>query len=540
LGLESDQILGRATSDYASERTEGEQHAENDARVIESGEVQVSDEVFTSPDGTQRVFQSSKAPLRDATGKIVGIAGVSVDVTDQRHTAEQLRISEQRLRLALQAGRMAVWDHDAINDKLAASPELNKVLGYPEDYPLTIEEVRSRYLPGQRERLLSRLQDTLSRGENYAEGELLYQHPDGSVRSYAISGEIILDEQGQVSRTTGVLLDISRLRTTEASLMEREAELQAALEAGKLAIVDFDHRTGLFRDSPRLNELYGYAPGEQLTLEHVRARYHPDEAELVRSRAKIEGSDPSLDSFRWIIRLLLPDGADRWVEGVGEYIRDESGAILRSRGVLMDVTERVRADRHQQLLIAELNHRVKNTLAVVQSIAVHSFRGSETGTQVKAFEQRLGALASVHNLLTRHNWEGTTLGEVMEESVRPFRQTHADAFTFHGPRIEVSPKTAVNLALAVTELATNALKYGALSAASGQVCIQWSLSDDGSFELSWRESGGPSVTKPERRGFGTRMIERVLANELQGSVELNFGPEGVSCTVRAPAQPSLN
>jgi two-component sensor histidine kinase len=127
----------------------------------------------------------------------------------------------------------------------------------------------------------------------------------------------------------------------------------------------------------------------------------------------------------------------------------------------------------------------------------------------------------------------------MEESVRPFRQTHADAFTFHGPRIEVSPKTAVNLALAVTELATNALKYGALSAASGQVCIQWSLSDDGSFELSWRESGGPRVTKPERRGFGTRMIERVLANELQGSVELNFAQEGLSCTVRAPTQPSL-
>lgn len=476
--------------------------------------------------------------LTEVCGRYGGALASARQLRDEAvRSTRMTEAIEQQLRLALRAGRMAMWDHDAIANRLTTSPELNALLGFPEDHPLTIEEVRANYLPGERERLLADVAAALERGELYAEGELRYRHPDGSVRTFVISAEIVLNAAGEFARTTGVLLDITHLRSTEQSLSERESELKAALDAGKLATVDFDHRTGRFGPSPRLNELYAYPPDHKLTLEDVRARYHPAARDQVFEQRDREAADPRRDKFHWTIRLLLPGERERWVEGVGEYLRDEAGGIARSRGVVMDVTERILAERHQNLLIAELNHRVKNTLAVVQSIARHSFRGAEQSGEVRAFEERLAALARAHNLLTRKNWEGATIGEVVEESIRPFLDAHSGAFDIAGPPVEVSPKTAVNLALALTELGTNAVKYGALSEAGGMVRIEWMLPQGSGFRLCWSEHGGPAVAAPERKGFGTRMIERALAVELEGEVELAFRPEGVTCTVTAATLP---
>jgi PAS domain S-box-containing protein len=194
--------------------------------------------------------------------------------------------------------------------------------------------------------------------------------------------------------------------------------------------------------------------------------------------------------------------------------------------------ERKRFERQQQLLVGELNHRVKNTLAIVQSLTHQSFHSSVPADEaIHRFEGRLEALAAAHSLLTRKNWEAATIADVAQAALAPFGSS--SRISIGGPDVQISPQTAVSLALALHELATNAAKYGALSNEGGRVSVSWTTAAD-RLRLDWREESGPPVTAPERRGFGTRMIERTLSAEFGGKVELEFRPEGVSCTVEAP------
>lgn len=193
--------------------------------------------------------------------------------------------------------------------------------------------------------------------------------------------------------------------------------------------------------------------------------------------------------------------------------------------------ERKSFERHQRLLVNELNHRVKNTLAIVQSLTHQSFRSAVPVEAVRTFEGRLEALAAAHNLLTRNNWKSATIADVAAAALDPF--CPPSRLEIAGPDVLIPPQTAVNVALALHELATNAVKYGALSNGAGTLSVHWTAADD-RLELTWTELGGPPVVVPERRGFGTRMIERTLAAEFGGSVDLEFRPEGVRCTVSAP------
>ncbi|HEX2552142.1 MAG TPA: HWE histidine kinase domain-containing protein [Microvirga sp.] len=197
-------------------------------------------------------------------------------------------------------------------------------------------------------------------------------------------------------------------------------------------------------------------------------------------------------------------------------------------------------ERDLRLLINELNHRVKNTLATVQSIASQTLRNApSTQAARQALEERLLALSRVHDVLTRESWEGAGLAEIVAQAVAPFRQQREDRVETRGPEVWLSPRMALAIAMALQELATNAVKYGALSNDAGTIAVTWSLEEGGAGEgwrlrLEWRERGGPPVSSPDRRGFGTRLIERSLAQDLGGRVEISFAPEGVVCVVDAP------
>jgi PAS domain S-box-containing protein len=194
--------------------------------------------------------------------------------------------------------------------------------------------------------------------------------------------------------------------------------------------------------------------------------------------------------------------------------------------------ERTRAERHQQLLVGELNHRVKNTLAIVQSLTLQSFRSSiPAADSIARFQGRLEALASAHNLLTYKNWDSASIEEVARAALAPF--CSANRCEISGPDVDVAPQTAVSLALALHELGTNASKYGAFSNDRGRIRVCWSIEGE-QLRLQWRERDGPPVSVPDHRGFGTRMIERTLASEFGGTVKLDFAPEGLTCTVVAP------
>ncbi len=202
--------------------------------------------------------------------------------------------------------------------------------------------------------------------------------------------------------------------------------------------------------------------------------------------------------------------------------------------------ERDRAEEHQRLLLHELNHRVKNTLATVQFIASQTLRTAGVPEQVRhVFDSRLAALARAHDLLTRENWEGADLGTVIAQAVEPFSSPAEDRVHGEGPDVRVSAQTALALAMAFQELATNAVKYGALSNEAGSVSITWASerrSGGGDrISIRWEERGGPLVHPPSRRGFGSRLLERALAQDLDGKVEIAFVSTGVICTVEALA-----
>jgi two-component sensor histidine kinase len=199
------------------------------------------------------------------------------------------------------------------------------------------------------------------------------------------------------------------------------------------------------------------------------------------------------------------------------------------------VTELKQQQRRQQLLIHELNHRVKNTLATVQSIAAQSLRGRCNADATEDFVSRLGALAGGHDLLSQENWTGASLRAVVTRALTPHRGADDERWTVGGPHVWLPARQALAMTLALHELSTNAAKYGALKSDSGHVDVAWELLDEGrAFRLTWRESGGPAVRPPKRKGFGSRLLERGLSQDLDGSMELDYRPDGIVCTVEAP------
>jgi PAS domain S-box-containing protein len=212
---------------------------------------------------------------------------------------------------------------------------------------------------------------------------------------------------------------------------------------------------------------------------------------------------------------------------------NDAGEVEAVSGTTRDITDLKRAEEHLQLLVNELNHRVKNTLATVQSIAHQTFRGDAASpAALSAFEARLMALSDVHSVLTRTNWEGANLREVAGRAMAPFQASAdgAERIALTGDDVQLSPQAAVALAMGFHELASNAVKYGALSNGSGTVRLNWHA-EEGRLRLTWAESGGPPVEAPTRRGFGTRLIEQGLARELNGTVELRYEPAGAVCTI---------
>ena len=271
-----------------------------------------------------------------------------------------------------------------------------------------------------------------------------------------------------------------------------------------------------------------------IRMAHYWTQTHPD-------LAFEEDMEGLMRQHETLANLLL-DPTDGARSQMGARLFDELETLRAERDdrlALRDALKRNEASqRHQQLLINELNHRVKNTLAIIQSIAMQTLRRDDTPPEVReAFMARLIALANAHDILTEESWESAELGDVLTKAVDMHQQEgRCGRVSLSGPPSRLIPKTAVALAMAMHELATNATKYGALSNDSGCVDIRWVMSqsaDTQALHLTWTERGGPPVQPPMHKGFGSRLIERGLAAELNGSVRLDYHPEGMVCTIEA-------
>ncbi len=271
---------------------------------------------------------------------------------------------------------------------------------------------------------------------------------------------------------------------------------------------------------------------------------HPDDLEtnIAYSQALLAGE---IETYSVEKRYVTKHGQALWNHLTVSLVRDGNGAPDYFVSIVDDISARKRAEAEQQhyqgqlrLLINELNHRVKNTLATVQSMASQTLRGgADPALMYEKLEARLLGLSQVHDVLTRERWHGADLQEVAERALRPFDAT-VGKVRVAGPTVWLPPGPALSMALIFHELATNAVKYGALSTATGQVDLSWALDPHGKdWTLTWAETGGPPVTRPTRKGFGSRLIERGLRGELQGTATMTYDPGGLTWIMQAQLPP---
>jgi two-component sensor histidine kinase len=266
------------------------------------------------------------------------------------------------------------------------------------------------------------------------------------------------------------------------------------------------------------------------TAERIEAMMHPDDR-VKNSLAAILAEGGS--RFQVEFRIVRPNGEMRWCYGAGIILRDAAGKAVRMNGVTVDITDRKRAEERQVLLAREVDHRAKNTLAVVLSV-LRLTRAPTTEDFITTVEGRVHALAATHNLLSSTRWEGADLCKIVEEEMAPYHTIHRERVVTTGPAVVLLPATAQAVALALHELATNAAKYGALSTETGTLHVVWQTERD-ALVLDWTETGGPATAEPARLGFGLTIVRSSIEAQFRGGVVYEWRPEGLHCRLSIPA-----
>jgi two-component sensor histidine kinase/PAS domain-containing protein len=326
------------------------------------------------------------------------------------------------------------------------------------------------------------------------------------------------------------LKDEARVRArTTAELIKEEWRHALTLEAGKVGSYVWDITTGSVVANDIMRRMYGFDAVTPLMIDEFFAVIHPDDVASVRSAidATFEDGVDYVAEFR--------AAAGRWLSARGRvYQRNAEGKPLVMMGVNIDITEARQAAEHTRHLLRELNHRVKNTLAMTQSLARQTLKQSpDPQAFIEAFSGRLRTLADAHKLLADRDWAGIGMIELVDSQVEPYVIHGADRFTALGEDVQLPPDHALGLGIILHELASNAARYGALSADAGRLRVSWTV-ENGEVHLRWSESGGPAVEQPQDSGFGSRLIQRSLDKILGSRVSLDFAPSGVQAEISFP------
>ncbi len=470
--------------------------------------------------GTAKWWDVVVNPVRTDTGELDCFLCISRDITAWKVAEEELKLSEQRFRALADTIAQFAWmaypsgyifwhnqrwlDYTGVSAIDASGNGWQKVIH-----------------PDYAERAVRQFNHALENGETWQDTFPL-RGADGEYRWFLSRAMPLRDDQGRVALWCGTDTDITDQRRTSQRLTKQ----QRVIELSHEALMVWDLNEGIILFNRGCEELYGFKKSEALgsiAADLLRTRY-PMSREALLQHLASEGS--------WTGELLqsAKDGSEIWVDSRLELIRTGGRRLVVETN--RDITERRKADEVRNLLVGELNHRVKNTLAIVQSIAAQTGRTSSSIEQfIGRFNGRIQSLSSAHHMLTEAHWSGASLRELITSQIA-VSAGEAQNVAIDGADVFVPPQTALQLTLMLHELATNAVKHGSLSRPGGRVSIVWTTEpgDEPRILLTWTERGGPPVTPPVARGFGTLLLER--SGKLPHlRARLEFDPQGVVCQI---------
>jgi PAS domain S-box-containing protein len=534
-GYAADEMIGKPITRIVPKERQAEE-ADIRARIGRGERIARYETQRTTKDGRRIDVLLQVSPLRDKSGTVVGASTIARDITERKAADDALRASEARLRHALDASGAGVWAWDGDTGLITADEAYRAMFGFAPDATVDFDAWQTRLHPDDREPLKERAEDCLRTGGQWRE-EFRVLHPQGGLRWLAGLGRVVHDAEGRVTGMTGINIDISAQKVAEAAVAASEAHLKAVIEGAIDGIVAVDNAGTVRSLNPAAAKMFGFAPSEiigqnvRVLLPHFNASdsfprevSHMDVSSTVGAQT-IGGTHEAVGQRK--------DGSAFPLDlGITEVSREGQRLVI---AIMRDITERKQAEETQRLLIDELNHRVKNTLATVQAMAEQTLlKARDPSHFVESFRGRLQALSRAHNLLTQKTWTGVDLESLIREQAIV---GGGQILNCSGPKLQLKPRAAVHLGLALHELGTNARKYGALKVPEGRLSVTWRVkpsgADDG-LELQWVESGGPAVSRPTGQGFGTLLIERGLKHSLGGEARMTFAPTGLICELHVP------
>ena len=336
---------------------------------------------------------------------------------------------------------------------------------------------------------------------------------------------------------TKVTREIRERKQADIALNASEAQLQEALSAGHVVAFTWDPNTRRSRRSQNAPQILGLESQDGADRSNdFLARVHPDDRACLA--AQITALTPEHPSYLASFRFIRPDGREIWLEETGKAEFDAPHRYHRLKGLTRDITERKRAEERQRLLIRELDHRVKNALASVATVAQRTREGSGSMDEfLQVFDGRIQSMANAHALLSRNHWHGASLAELVDSELAPY--VGAGSVAVGGPELMLTAEATQPIAIVLHELVTNASKYGALTTTQGRIKVSWALRTHGAdacLLLDWVETGGPPCRFPTQPGYGTRAIRNLIPYELAGTVDLAFETDGVRCKIELPSK----
>ena len=496
------------------------------------------------PDGSIRWIYDRSKLVRDSAGRPAFMVGTCSDVTRRKVAERALIDSETRLELAMTAADLGIWDWDIQSNRIIYSEKAKAIYGFPHNQDVTFEQVRKATHPEDYPRtsmMAKRALDPAIKEQSPYEYRILL--PDGSSRWVLAYGKAVFEVVDGIEKPTryvGTIQDITKRHNTETSLRDSESRLRLAIDAGRMAVWEYIVASDTIVGSPELNLLLGFPEDYTPSIAEMRSGYYPGDEERVR-HAGAAAIEAGQNFFQVEYRYIRKGEGVRWflLRAEISLYQDKPWRVV---GVLLDITDQKAAVERQRLLVNELNHRVKNTLVTVQSIIAQSLRYAVDITQAQTdIETRILALSRAHNLLTISGWEGANMADLIDQVVSPF-VIDRSRVDLHGENVWLPPRVAIDLAMILHELTTNAVKYGALSLSVGTIDVYWSQKQyDNVLELVWREKDGPTVMPLQQTGFGSRLING-LAQQWGGTADLGYHPDGLvaKITFVVPERPGRN